>query len=67
MIFIIELFKFSNENSHKIKKLNPNSFACLSTELLGYNILWNAFRFTQDDKAALNICDFLAEIYSSYE
>ena len=39
----------------------------LSTSIIGYDVLWNAYRFTQDDKAAFAICEFLAEIYTCYE
>ena len=31
-----------------------------STDIIGYDILWNAFKLTQDDQAANNLCDFLA-------
>ena len=64
---MIELFKFSNDSAHKLKKPNPNSFVVLATQLIGDAVLWNTFKYTQDDKAAFAISDFLAELYTSYE
>ena len=67
VILIIELFKFTNDSAQKLRKPNPMTFQVLSTELIGYEILWNVYKYSQDDKAAVNIGDFLAEIYTSYE
>ena len=64
---IIELFKYANDSAQKLKKPNPMTIQVLSTELEGYNILWNVLKYSQDEKTAVIVCDFLAEISTSYE
>jgi len=59
-ILIIELFKHANENVQKIRKPHFLCVQALSTDLLGYETLWNIFKFTRDDQAAKVICEFLA-------
>ena len=56
MVFMIELFKFANDSSQRLRKPHPMSIQVLSKELLGYDILWKGLRWTGDEKAALSIC-----------